>query len=135
MFPVKSGDITELESKPSKNSGLTLANLTKAKLMQLDSELASFEKIRRAVFALESHNLRNGLDGCYAPTASLLADLTSVNIDLVNRWLALPYVKKEIQGYRQRLRLESASVRSLENFNSMQTNGKPKADPAYIIIW
>ncbi len=133
---LRRGAVAALEGAGNvSSSGLSWANLPKAELMEINSELASFEKIRRAMAALEEHNLRSGLDGCYAPTSGLLSSLAGVDVGVAENWLNWPSVRGELKGYMRRLRLENANDQQIADFNRLQSSGIPKADPIELIAW
>ena len=130
------GALAALESTPpTEGSGLSWSNLPAGELLRIDSEFASFERLRRSVQALEQWNLRCGLNDAYAPTAQLLSTLAGTDEAVTEQWLQRPSVRSEMQGYLQRLRLDGANAQRLSEFNRVRPDGTPKPDARSLITW
>lgn len=120
------------QTEPAQESGLHWCNVPSADLLEMTSELANCEKLRRSLEAVEEWNLRNGRSQGYAPTGALLASLAGIAQSEADLWLARPGIAADVALLMSGLNIGSKGPRI---FNTMKNEHERKPDPRSVIKW
>lgn len=125
------------EQQPSEASGLSWINIQNADLLDMHSDNAKLEKMRRSMEAVEVHNLMNGRMLAYAPTPALLASLAGVEDEFAAAWLARRGIAREIELVLAWIRIghQEAASFNAKRFNQMIDAGTRKPDPRSALKW
>ena len=120
------GTIAVLEAQePERKSGLSWCLVSNEQLLKMDSENAAFEKLRRAIEALELFNMRSPNRDRYFPTAEVLSDLTLLDTEFVASWLLQPGIKDEIELFKRTINLGAQSAHKFNQLSGELRKPKP----------